>query len=599
MLARSRSDFIAKRAALTAPTGFLPRLLLCSGLPRASLLTMIDRLGRLGDKAQDKEKVFNQLLVPSAASEWDIGRLGRRREVSRKMMGRLSAYSRMFQLSKLEGEDIISFTFLEWLSESCRLAEKPRKSKPKKEKAPSSTLFSSIKSAESILQTLAEQPLDSAQKSCTRLDGDASNMTKFRVLSVAQQIPRPQSCNDAKDICRFLQSTFEMNETKPLDLWLEENFGQPTVTKKRKWKGTYDTVPELIGESLPFLLLKSFSELERKTEGLGACIVKWVPKLSISTGSPELWKLLFADGQKPSFMWSNLISRCCQTWTHSHMSLCRAWVLSQGKEDLDLDKVVRFLVHSSSLGAIHVESFVEAPLTEEDAAWGKSEDMVKRASKLAIDCLVASEDKSLEERLCGRNDPPDSIVLLLLIARWGRKQLQCLSQTIVERMVQEDGKSRDSLLAVILRLYAYFPQSMNLGVAILRSVLKEAVEKYAQDWLSWRSPLDDEFQDVINSLIGNGAPPRMVQALAEGSKKHPLLLLRKLGTIEEALEADATVCELSVANEKRGVLYGQSLSGPIAAKVEGRLIKVTVKHWGFNFTENIWISFLDIISLGE
>jgi hypothetical protein len=111
--------------------------------------------------------------------------------------------------------------------------------------------------------------------------------------------------------------------------------------------------------------------------------------------------------------------------------------------------------------------------------------------------------------------------------------------------------------------------------------------------------LDDEFQDVINSLIGNGAPPRMVQALAEGSKKHPLLLLRKLGTIEEALEADATVCELSVANEKRGVLYGQSLSGPIAAKVEGRLIKVTVKHWGFNFTENIWISFLDIISLGE
>ena len=136
MLARSRSDFIAKRAALTAPNGFLPRLLLCSGLPRASLQSMIDRLGKLGDQSKDVDKLFSQLLVPSATSQWDIGRLGRRREVSRKLMGRLSAYSRMYNLSDLEEE--ISFTFLDWLSKSCGSAERSRKGKPKKGKILSS-----------------------------------------------------------------------------------------------------------------------------------------------------------------------------------------------------------------------------------------------------------------------------------------------------------------------------------------------------------------------------------------------------------------------------------------------------------------------------
>jgi hypothetical protein len=27
-------------------------------------------------------------------------------------------------------------------------------------------------------------------------------------------------------------------------------------------------------------------------------------------------------------------------------------------------------------------------------------------------------------------------------------------------------------------------------------------------------------------------------------------------------------------------------------------MKVSIKHWGYNFTESIWTSFLDVVSVG-
>ena len=594
MLARSRSDFIAKRAALTAPTGFLPRLLLCSGLPRASLLTMIDRLGRLGDKAGDKTKVFNQLLVPSAASEWDIGRLGHRREVLRKLMGRLSAYSRMYKLSKLGGEEIVSLTFLEWLSESCKIAERPKKSKSKKMKP------SNLERVESILDDFSGGVLEVSMRPDVVLDGDASDMTVFRMFGGTEEICRPKSLGDINDINRFFEIAFERNETIYLETWLTKNYSQPVLSGKKKRKREEETTAKTSEGELAFMLLKAFVDIEQTSKGHESCILKWVPKLSISSGSPKFWKLLFSTGQEPSTTWRSLVARCCQTWSHPHISQCRSWILSHGKEeDLELDAIVRFLVQSSSLGVVSVESFVTIPLDQIDRAWGRSEDMVVSATKFALDCLVAAKSSNIKDRLCSRHGPPDCIVLLLLIAGLGRKQLQCVSQAVVERISKADEETRVILLAVILRLYAFFPQSMNLGVAILRSVLKEAVEAYSSDWLSWRSPLDDEFQDMLDSVVTNGAPVKLVLALAEGSKKHPLLMLRKLGKMGQVLERDGAVCERSSADEKRGIVYGQSLNDLLPAKVQGKLIKLTVKHWGFNFTESIWVAFLDIISTGE
>jgi hypothetical protein len=112
MLAKSRSDALARRAALSATAGYLSRLLLCLGLPRASLLTMIDRLGQLGDAAENKDDVYAKLLAPSASSGWDVGRLGHRREILRKLIGRLSAYLRLHAVSLQGKSSDISTTYL-------------------------------------------------------------------------------------------------------------------------------------------------------------------------------------------------------------------------------------------------------------------------------------------------------------------------------------------------------------------------------------------------------------------------------------------------------------------------------------------------------
>jgi hypothetical protein len=561
---------------------------------------MIDRLGRLGDKASNRGKTYSQLLVPSAASEWDIGRLGHRREVSRKLLGRLSAYTRMYEISSPAAENV-SFTFLEWLSGSCKGNEKPRKPKPKKSKTSPASSLAGIGVASSIVSKLSEELIKFPQHAEVRLDGDASDMTKFRTCSDAEAILLPVRGASIDTIREFVEKVFSKNEPGILEAWLSGIFPDEVLPRKAKKRRLEDTAEKLGGIELSLLLLQSHLNMQRRAEALTSSILKWVPRLSRSSGSPEFWSVMFAEGDsQSSVIWASLLSRCIRCWCHSHTSQCRDWILSQtGVENLSVEHVVRFLVISSSQASVHVETFAAMSSVREDIEWGRSEEFVSAATGSALDCLQRQPFDEIKTSLCSRNNPPDSVILLLLLARCGRKQLQFVCQTIVQRIEKGDDDTRKVLLATILRLYAYFPLSMNLGVAILRSVLKAAVEEYPEDWLVWRSPLDDQFQDMIESVIANSAPARLVQALSEASKKHPLMILRKLEFMEHCLEADAAVCEESAANDKRGIIFGQNLSDPQLAKIDGKLLKVTVKHWGFNFTESLWLGFLDLISSGK
>jgi hypothetical protein len=151
------------------------------------------------------------------------------------------------------------------------------------------------------------------------------------------------------------------------------------------------------------------------------------------------------------------------------------------------------------------------------------------------------------------------------------------------------------LLLSLLRLYACFPFSMNLGVAELRSNLTKAVELGADDWLSWRSPFDDTLQDMLRCAFGVSVGEHSSQNLLDTAKKHPLLLLRKLDRITIALYNDAAASN-GTEIAKEGVVTGQCLGGPIEAKVNGNTMMVQVKHWGYNYTETSWLLVLDIIS---
>ena len=74
---------------------------------------MVDRLGRLGESSNDRDSTYVKLLAPPASSEWNIGRVGLKKENPRKLLGRLSAYMRLNKVTLSEGISAVSTFFLE------------------------------------------------------------------------------------------------------------------------------------------------------------------------------------------------------------------------------------------------------------------------------------------------------------------------------------------------------------------------------------------------------------------------------------------------------------------------------------------------------
>ncbi|KAL7500440.1 hypothetical protein ACHAWT_008914, partial [Skeletonema menzelii] len=95
LLATSNSDAIAKQAALSVPDVFLPRLLLCCGMPKTSLFTMLERLSKLGASVSDPSKLYNELISTSAVSEWGLQK-GTLITIKKRLHGRIASYLRIF-----------------------------------------------------------------------------------------------------------------------------------------------------------------------------------------------------------------------------------------------------------------------------------------------------------------------------------------------------------------------------------------------------------------------------------------------------------------------------------------------------------------------
>ena len=594
MLVKSKSDYIAKKAALAAPSKFLSRLLLCSGLPRESVLILIDRLGRLGDNAVDADKTFNQLLAPFASCKWDIGRLGHRQDVARKLFGRISAYSRMHGLVQADVEGIISFSFVEWLSRNWKSSQRSTKLKVKKAKiAPDAQFCCNYNESISLCIIPTRTPESDIILSSTQMVNDATNMTKFLGFKNFKVAFPKKSNGYVKALKHFLVQIFEEDKPNELENWLRQNYILQSLRAKGIQGLGVEDATRCIDDDISFLLLKCYTQTERKLEGIAFKLVKWIPILSSSHGSPKFWRILFAYDQKPAFLWDNLVSRCFQIWNQSHVTFCRRWILSDGvNANLDLVKVVRFLIQGSTFTAVHIVSFEENPIAVESLVWGRTEEFVRSATDIALDCLLS---KNYENRLRSRNNLPECLTLLLLIGRLGCTQAQFLSRTIWKRIQNNNVDANCMLLLSLLRIYVYFPVSMNLGTALLRSNLMVAVEIGAGDWLSWRSPLDDFVQIMLDIAFSDIFSQRLIQTLIEISKKHPLSLLRKLNQIENILDKDASGGVLKVKACKKGLINGRNLNGSLPANVYGGKMKITVTHWGYDYDNYFWSIMLDLI----
>lgn len=574
MLAKSRSDFIARRASLSAPTLFLPRLLLCSGLPSSSLVTMIDRLGKLGNKAEDCSRVFKDLLLPSGTNQWATLYPCSRKELVRKLVGRLSAY---MHLSDTPLDDKISLSFVEWLWDECSRQGKPKKARiikkgPTVDQNALAPLLSST-SGGHIVSTLGSMELLVDDDVPNLSQGAPVSLERFPALVSEESVAgMDDEALDNHNALAFVEKCFRGNRAEELDAWLgnvAKHDGQPD-----------ESIPVCIA-----LLKVLFNEEHKEKDWFTDIVLKWVPTLTQLKGQPELWTLVFSLHLDATQVEANLLrNRCALVWCQPHVKECQRWLLSN-HDGLCVPSILRFLIATSYQPSVHARTFISSTTLAEDY-WGSSEAGLTSGVKIAI-------EGASEPCVCNVDDPlnlPDWLVMLLLLARPGQSSMMRVCEMLLAAINQEQNPQlRSRLQSAILRLYTYYPKRMKLGNPTLRGVLIEAAK--TGRWLSWRSSLDAQMDDMLSSLKSNPSK-RIVQALADLSKSHPLLVLRKLPCMVQLLEDDACVQKY---NNARGRMCGENLAGPLGATIAGKPIKVTVQHWGYSFTESLWISLLDVL----
>lgn len=332
MLAKARGNMIARRAALSAPASFLPRLLLCSGLPRASFLTMVDRLGHLGDSATSKDQLYLELLVQKASSEWDLGRVGNRLELSRNLLGRLSAYMRLFKVS----QDEFSSTFLYWLAQEAKSKHEQiaQKQKIKKERPNSSSALISLTGASSILELVGKDKLGVGRKAkLTRQDIEMNDFMPY--LNNSNESSEDPNMADVTDgVDTFLKENNTIGLDRLMDTELA-NYEKYLLTKGAK---TPDMKQALL------LLLKHFMDAESQQDGMTLVLFKWIPCLSRYFAVVDIWKHLFlaTEESAPSNAMNTLVMKCIASWTKEQASDCAEWIISECKANMsffDLNRV--------------------------------------------------------------------------------------------------------------------------------------------------------------------------------------------------------------------------------------------------------------------
>ena len=575
MLAKARSDSIARRAALTAPTTFLPRLLLCSGLPHSSMVAMIDRLGKLGESSEDLNDTYQKLFHSSTVSAWDIGRLGHKRDIYRRLHGRISAYLRL-NPSILGGVDSnVSKTFLEWLSNACiQPHEKPRKSKHKKQKTSEAPTLKNLTSASSIAAALNGVHISTSE--IRPLVFHSKNEADFQWIS----LERVSSDNLVTADDRHSLSALAAKFVK------ENNF--LALESQLSVLGGDDTAPTL---EIAVQILKSFHTLDHAQNGAVMGILKWVPSLSEMGGSPELWSHIFS--LTPSSFSSNLLLKCIESWNENHVSECRRWICETEDEDvtngLNVELLAQYLVLTSGMPSPNIQNFSDPT---KEVIYNFDDVILKGCISVASRCLRTSTEHQGEAG--SHRNPTLGFDLAISVACTGRASFKSTCEMALQEATRGNVNAAEDVFgSLLLRLYLLRPKWMNLGLKEVRSLLMKVSSSLPNDLATWPSSMDEELEDMIDSARSGNL--RLIKRLADLSRNHPIILLRKSASIKAFLEMDASL-NITGDEEIRGTVHGQSVSPPREARLSGKTVKVSVRHWGFSYTEPVWVAFLDVVA---
>jgi hypothetical protein len=588
MLAKARGDVIARRAALSAPTEFLPRLLLCAGLPRASLVTMIDRLGKLGDASNSKDDDYRKLMSPSASSQWDIGRVGHRRDVARKLLGRLSAYIRLHGLSNCGKDSEFSTTFLKWLSEECQ-ANTPTSKKLKMKKHPQFWVPnvkadpSNLRTASSILSKVNLQDEISSKFEISKPE---SALLFFKLSNKTKnEIPSSYEAD-------FVKVCLKKDDVEYLDDQLHSHYDKFLEYQNSACASTsvaFDCT------DLAYQLVVSFDCLDVKSKRTTSVLLKWVPLLSQCNRDSRLWPLLFAKSEDivQQSLLDEIVSLCVLCWDEHCGLVCISWILQTvtNSSNLCIDRMIRAVVSLSSASSHQIDSFKDYSSPNLSAPWYDSKDSFNSCIRLAIDCAKQSVAPFNNIHHWSRHSIPPWLNLLLSLAGCSDEQAQVTADSLLQQLSESNDQTYKTLLdGALFRIYLIMPNTLNLGTPSLRTALVNAVES-GTDTSMWPSTLDDPIYNMLSPLISRDVT--VVPALEGVSRSHPLILLRKLSEFKRLLMDDATVWHKQSA---RGIIHGQAPSASLEATLEGRTVQVKVRHWGYSYTEALWIGLLDVVA---
>ncbi len=616
MLAKSRCEFIARNAAYCTPEMYLPRLLLCCGLPKASFMYMLERLGKLGDESLDKHKCFSQLMSPSVTSEWGMGHSGKRGLLSWKLLGRISAYMSKFgeihsKRNSVGGfvfGDIASSSFVSWLIDEFNKKDKNTKSRTKK----ASTISSNSKRKELKKDHLNSHKaitsvLSNVLTDNTSVDNQNSTNTKFNEertwasIQYHSEKETPKlSHHDDSVTSQHLNQLVKNESYELIDSILEGNavalFSSKSHLNNQKQREISTSKSHLIAIGL----LRIFKDNSEKSHQISAALLKWVPTLTHNLSDSSFFEDLFKSNIQAHHkkVIEVLIVRCIQNWTIETIQSCQNWILTQvlnsTLEAYDLHCALNFILQSSGQTPSQKKMFSKAIKPSIFPAI-RSQEHAKACVDLALEC--AKDEKFINSEIRGvsecsytkRNNLPDWLELLIVIGKCGKKYLALLTKTIVEKALQLNTRNTTVLYGTLLRIYVHFPSTMDLSDAKTRSILINSVKTFSKEWVHWRTSLGRQIFLSIN-CFANNPNQRQHQLLSDLSKRYPLLVVRDLNLLLETLRKDGF---FSKEDKNRGRSNAEINS--LHAKTPFGIVKVKVVYWGLCFTEQLWISVLDIM----
>lgn len=579
LVAKARAEKVARHAAACAPYIYLPRLLLCCGMPKPSFYTMLRRLGHMGDSSSDSAKLFEELLSPSAVSQWGLPGIGSRRSIKRKLYGRIMAYTRIHATST-EGESeqlsVANNSFVSWLSAETSRYDGMKKTLTKDQ--------ASIAIVSDMISSIPRDPMLAESGECEDLmeeEHEDQGWPSNKSMSLPTDVSMPTDGALTPD---FIHSCVDGDQYNVLEDMLGMIAAKSVISKNSEQK---------IGAAK--ILLESSASF-RDDPSFIRILLKWVPLLGQDEGDEHLWQLIFLDHLKLSknrCQPMHLVCGCALHWADEHISACQAWILSQQADSSlwesihSLELVLRFFVLASE------QRSIDCFQVDSNSGFHAQEGATSLVN-LALHYARVKDNSTTLNHSRGMKQLAEIDDWMTLVVLIGRSHQALVVKHILEEKDKSPASTYD-LLAALMRLYLMFPLSMSLSDPKLRNALLQASEQVSW-WHDWRCPLDDQITDMLSNLT-KSPHQRLVQSVSDIAKQHPLLFVRHLKFLSYKLLEDGTGRDNNQQRlMKRGRSFGKNpLGDPAVAQIGDRIMRVTIVQWGFSFNEPVWSSVIDLL----